>query len=93
MFLPVCMCWFLQSCTKSLWRVEPTEGDIPPGSRSSLKLVAHLNDTFKFKDVLTVSVQHGQTHSVPLSASGTGSPVTSDRPFAPCIDLGTCLRY
>lgn len=58
-----------------------------------MKVVAHLNDTFKFKDTLTVSIQHGQTYTVPLSAFGTGSPVSSDKPFAPSIDLGTCLRY
>lgn len=82
----------LQGCTKSLWRVEPVDGDIPPGSQSALKVVAHLNDTFKFKDVLTVSIQHGQTHSVTLAAVGTGSPVSSDKAFAPSLDLGTCLR-
>lgn len=87
------LCWCLQSGTKSLWRVEPVEGDIPPGSELALKVVARLNDTFSFKDTLTVSVQHGQRHTVALSAVGTGSPVTSDQPFAPSIDLGTCLRY
>lgn len=86
------MCWFLQSCAKSLWRVEPAEGDVPPGSQLVLKVVAHLTDTFTFKDKLTVAVQHGPTHTVNLSAVGTGSPVSSDRPFAPSIDLGTCLR-
>lgn len=69
------------------------EGDIPPGRQSELKVVAHLNDTFMFKDVLTVSVQHGQTHSIPVCATGTGSPVTSDPPLDPSIDLGTHLRY
>lgn len=93
MFPPVWMCCFVQSCTKSLWRVEPVEGDIPAGSQSVLKVVAHLNDTFTFSDTLTVSVQQGQTHAVPLSAVGTGSPVSSDQPFAPSINLGTCLRY
>lgn len=55
--------------------------------------MARLNDTLKFKDTLKVSVEHGQTHSVPLSATGTGSPVMTDKPFAPSIDLGTYLRY
>lgn len=91
--VPSRLCWCLQSCTKSLWRVEPAEADIPPGSELALKVVAHLNDTFNFKDTLTVSVRHGQTHTVALAAVGTGSPVTSDQPFAPSINLGTCLRY
>lgn len=85
--------WLLQSCTKSLWRVEPAEGDISPWTQLELKVVAHLNDTLKFKDLLKVWVQHGQTHTIALSATGTGSPVMSDQPFAPSIDLGTHLRY
>ncbi|XP_056908191.1 hydrocephalus-inducing protein homolog isoform X4 [Takifugu flavidus] len=79
------------SCTKSLWRVEPAEGDISPWTQLELKVVAHLNDTLKFKDLLKVSVQHGQTHTIALSATGIGSPVMSDKPFAPSIDLGTHL--
>lgn len=55
--------------------------------------MAHLNDTLKFKDLLKVCVQHGLTHTIALSARGTGSPVMSDKPFAPSIDLGTHLRY
>lgn len=55
--------------------------------------MAHLNDALKFKDMLKVSVRHGQTHTIPLSATGTGCPITSDKPFAPSIDLGTHLRY
>lgn len=76
-----------------MWRVEPSDGEVSAGNQVELKVVAHLNDTFKFKDMLKVSVQHGPTHTVSLSATGTGSPVTSDKPFSPRIDLGTCLRY
>lgn len=86
--------WFLcpQSCRKSFWHVEPSEGEVPPGSRLELRVVAHLKDTLHFEDRLDVRIQHGQTHAVPLSATGTGSTIVSDRPFAPSLDLGTHLR-
>ena len=57
-----------------------------------LRLVAHLKDTLPFQDKLQLSVQDGQMHAVPLSASGTGTTIVSDRPFGPTLDLGTHFR-
>ncbi|XP_027128846.1 hydrocephalus-inducing protein homolog isoform X3 [Larimichthys crocea] len=74
---------------KSFWRVEPSVGEVPPESQLELRVVAHLKDTLPFVDKLEVSVLHGQTHTVPLFATGTGTTIVSDRPFAPSLDLGT----
>ena len=83
---------FPQSHRKSCWRVEPSEGEVPPENQLELRVVAHLKDTLPFEDSLEVSIQHSQTHAVGLSATGTGTTIVSDRPFAPSIDLGTYFR-
>ncbi|XP_071313817.1 hydrocephalus-inducing protein homolog isoform X2 [Trachinotus anak] len=78
---------------RSLWRVEPSEGEVLPESQVELRVVAHLKDVIHFKDRLEVSIQDSQRHTVPLSATGTGTTIVSDRPFAPSLDLGTCFSY
>ncbi|XP_034444093.1 hydrocephalus-inducing protein homolog [Hippoglossus hippoglossus] len=78
---------------KSFWRVEPSEGEVPPNSQLELCVVAHLRDTIEFQDRMEVSIQHGQTLKVPLSATGTGTTIVSDRPFAPILDLGTHFSH
>jgi len=83
---------FPQSHRKSFWRVEPSEGEVPPESQLELRVVAHLRDTIDFRDKLEVSVRDSRTHTVQLSATGTGTTIVSDRPFAPKLDLGTHLR-
>ncbi|XP_045894223.1 hydrocephalus-inducing protein homolog [Micropterus dolomieu] len=74
---------------RSFWRVEPSEGEVPPESQLELRVVAHLKDTLHFQERLEVSIQDSQTHTVALSATGTGTTIVSDRPFAPSLDLGT----
>ncbi|XP_034542457.1 hydrocephalus-inducing protein homolog isoform X2 [Notolabrus celidotus] len=78
---------------KPFWRVEPSEGEVPPESQLELKVVAHLKDTLLFQARLEVSIQDSQTHSIPLSAKGTGTTIVSDRPFAPSLELGTYLSH
>lgn len=87
----LCFC-FPQSHGKSPWRVEPSEGEVPPEGQLELRVVAHLKDTLSFHEKLEVSIQNGQTHTVALSATGTGSTIVSDKPFAPSLDLGTHFR-
>uniref|UniRef100_A0A8D0AXJ9 HYDIN axonemal central pair apparatus protein n=1 Tax=Sander lucioperca TaxID=283035 RepID=A0A8D0AXJ9_SANLU len=74
---------------KSFGRVEPSEGEVPPESQHELRVVAHLEDTLHFQPMLEISIQDSQTHTVPLSATGTGTTIVSDKPFAPNLDLGT----
>lgn len=83
---------FPQSGGKSCWRVEPSEGEVPPGSQLELRVVAHLNDTLYFEDRLDVSIEHSQTHTVSLSATGTGTTIVSDRPLGPSLELGSYFR-
>ncbi|MED6243432.1 hypothetical protein ATANTOWER_020079, partial [Ataeniobius toweri] len=74
---------------QSFWRVEPSEGEVPPESQLELKIVAHLNDTRRFLDKLEISVRNSRTHVVSLSATGTGTTIVSDKPLGPNLDLGT----
>ncbi|KAA8590533.1 hypothetical protein FQN60_014467, partial [Etheostoma spectabile] len=74
---------------KSFGRVEPSEGEVPPESQLELRIVAHLEDTLHFQPMLEISIQDSQTHTVPLFATGTGTTIVSDKPFAPNLDLGT----
>ncbi|XP_056622256.1 hydrocephalus-inducing protein homolog isoform X2 [Triplophysa dalaica] len=73
---------------KSHWHVEPSEGEIPPEESLDLKVIAHLNDTVAFQDELMLEIQDSQTYAIPLSAKGKGTTIVTDRPFAPCLDLG-----
>ncbi|XP_028440234.1 hydrocephalus-inducing protein homolog [Perca flavescens] len=74
---------------KSFGRVEPNEGEVPPESQLELRVVAHLEDTLYFQPMLEISIQDSQKHTIPLSATGTGTTIVSDKPFAPNLDLGT----
>ncbi|XP_035275425.1 hydrocephalus-inducing protein homolog [Anguilla anguilla] len=74
--------------SRSLWRVEPSEGEVPPEGEAELRLVAHLDDTLRFQDKLSLAVLDSRTHTVPVSATGKGTTIVSDRPFAPSLDLG-----
>uniref|UniRef100_A0A3B4VD89 HYDIN axonemal central pair apparatus protein n=1 Tax=Seriola dumerili TaxID=41447 RepID=A0A3B4VD89_SERDU len=78
---------------RSFWRVEPSEGEVPPESQLELRVVAHLKDVIHFQERLEVSIQDSQRHTVPLSATGTGTTIVSDRPFAPSLDLGTYFSH
>ncbi|KAM4733696.1 hydrocephalus-inducing protein homolog isoform 3-T4 [Anableps anableps] len=74
---------------QSFWRVEPSEGVVPPENQLELKIVAHLKDTLCFLNKLEISVRDSRTHCVSLSATGTGTTIVSDKPLGPNLDLGT----
>ncbi|XP_028813720.1 hydrocephalus-inducing protein homolog [Denticeps clupeoides] len=73
---------------RSLWRVEPSEGEIPAEGVQEIHLVAHLDDTLTFLDKLQLSIQDSQTHVIPLTATGKGTTIVTNRPFAPVLNLG-----
>ncbi|KAI5620965.1 hydrocephalus-inducing protein-like, partial [Silurus asotus] len=75
--------------SNSLWRVEPAEGEIPPEGQLQMTLVAHLDDTLPFQDKLQLVIRDSQTHTIPLWATGKGTTIVTDQPFAPHLDLGT----
>ncbi|XP_073785286.1 hydrocephalus-inducing protein homolog isoform X1 [Danio rerio] len=74
---------------KSHWRVEPSEGEIPPEQSLELKLIVNLNDTVPFQDELLLEIQDSQIFNIPLAAKGKGTTIVTDRPFAPSLNLGT----
>ncbi|KAL0967855.1 hypothetical protein UPYG_G00258380 [Umbra pygmaea] len=73
---------------RSLWRVEPNEGEVPPEGMLELRLVAHLDDTLHFQDKLKLSIQDSETHRIPVAATGKGTTIVTNIPFAPNLDLG-----
>uniref|UniRef100_W5LN16 HYDIN axonemal central pair apparatus protein n=1 Tax=Astyanax mexicanus TaxID=7994 RepID=W5LN16_ASTMX len=86
---PVPACFHAQMAgSRSQWRVEPAEGKVAPDGHVELRLVAHLDDTLPFQDTLQLVIQDSQTQTVDVSATGTGTTIITDRPFAPSLDLG-----
>ncbi|KAM4722980.1 hydrocephalus-inducing protein homolog [Rhinophrynus dorsalis] len=72
----------------SLWRIEPSHGEVPPEGEVQLTLVAHLDDTITFKDKVQLVIENSNTHLIPLHATGTGTTIVTDRTFAPVLHLG-----
>ncbi|XP_059006937.1 hydrocephalus-inducing protein homolog [Mustela lutreola] len=73
---------------KSLWTVEPSEGMVPPETDLQLTLTANVNDILTFKDTVVLDVENSNTYRIPVQASGVGSTIVSDKPFAPELNLG-----
>lgn len=82
----------LQAHKKSLWTVEPKEGTVPPESDVELTLTANLNDILTFKDTVILDIENSNTYRIPVQASGIGSTIVSDKPFAPELNLGAHFR-
>ncbi|XP_006878929.1 PREDICTED: hydrocephalus-inducing protein homolog [Elephantulus edwardii] len=74
---------------KSLFAVEPSEGLVPPESSVQLTVTANLDDTMTFKDTVIVEIKNSSTYQIPVQATGIGSTIVSDKPFAPELNLGT----
>ncbi|XP_048966658.1 hydrocephalus-inducing protein homolog isoform X3 [Canis lupus dingo] len=73
---------------KSLWMIEPKEGMVPPETNVQLTLTAKLNDILTFKDTVILDIENSNTYRIPVQASGIGSTIVSDKPFAPELNLG-----
>ncbi|XP_069822484.1 hydrocephalus-inducing protein homolog isoform X3 [Dendropsophus ebraccatus] len=73
---------------RSLWRVEPNCGEVPPEGEVHLTLVAYLDDTVAFKDTVQLVITHSNTYLIPVHATGTGTTIVTDRTFAPVLNLG-----
>ncbi|KAM3592002.1 uncharacterized protein V6R79_011190 [Siganus canaliculatus] len=78
---------------KSCWRVEPSQGILPQEGQLKLRVVANLKDVLPCQDKLDISIQDSLTHTVHVSATGTGTSVVSDKPLAPTLDLGPCFSH
>ncbi|XP_065590283.1 hydrocephalus-inducing protein homolog [Cyrtonyx montezumae] len=72
----------------SCWRVEPSQGVIPPETEVSVAVIANLDDTKKFRDNVNIFVEHSSTNTIPVQAVGVGTTIVTDKPFAPQLNLG-----
>ncbi|XP_036044752.1 LOW QUALITY PROTEIN: hydrocephalus-inducing protein homolog [Onychomys torridus] len=73
---------------KSLWTVKPSKGMVPAEDDFPLTLTANLDDIVTFKDTVILEVEHSNTYRIPIQATGIGSTIVSDKPFAPELNLG-----
>ncbi|XP_033896012.3 hydrocephalus-inducing protein-like [Acipenser ruthenus] len=74
--------------SNSHWRLEPSEGVVPPDGVTEIRLVANLDDTLRFQNKIHLVIENSQTHTIPVMATGTGTTIVTDRPFAPELNLG-----
>ncbi|XP_067402985.1 hydrocephalus-inducing protein homolog isoform X1 [Emydura macquarii macquarii] len=80
--------WAQMVRSHSLWRIEPSEGVVPPEAEISLTLIANLDDTVKFQDKVNLLIQNSNTYVIPVQAVGIGTTIVTDKPFAPALNLG-----
>ncbi|KAG8437289.1 hypothetical protein GDO86_008117 [Hymenochirus boettgeri] len=73
---------------RSLWRIEPSDGEVPPQGEMQLTIVAHLDDTVNFKDKIQLTVENSNTYFIPLYAKGIGTTIVTNKKFAPVLHLG-----
>ncbi|XP_074697991.1 hydrocephalus-inducing protein homolog [Strix aluco] len=76
----------------SRWRIEPSEGVIPPETEVSVSVIANLDDTEKFKDEVNLFIENSHTYVIPVRAVGIGTTIVTDKPFAPELNLGPHFR-
>ncbi|OCT82470.1 hypothetical protein XELAEV_18025000mg [Xenopus laevis] len=73
---------------RSLWRIEPSHGEVPPHGEIQLTVFAHLDDTVSFQDRIQLMIENSNTYFIPLHAKGIGTTIVTDKPFAPVLNLG-----
>ncbi|KAM9301954.1 hydrocephalus-inducing protein homolog [Gastrophryne carolinensis] len=73
---------------RSVWRVEPSSGEVPAEGDIDITLVAHLDDTVAFKDTVQLVITNSNTYLIPVQALGIGTTIVTDRTFAPTLNLG-----
>ncbi|MGH0168093.1 UNVERIFIED_CONTAM: hypothetical protein FKN15_053855 [Acipenser sinensis] len=74
--------------SNSHWRLEPSEGVVPPDGETEIRLVANLEDTLRFQNKIHLVIENSQTHTIPVMATGTGTTIVTDRHFTPELSLG-----
>ncbi|XP_062442830.1 hydrocephalus-inducing protein homolog [Rhea pennata] len=80
--------WAQMAGKNSRWRIEPSEGVVPPETEVSVSLIANLDDTEKFNDKVNLCIEHNSTCEIPVQAVGIGTTIVTDKPFAPELNLG-----
>ncbi|XP_054255024.1 LOW QUALITY PROTEIN: hydrocephalus-inducing protein homolog, partial [Indicator indicator] len=76
----------------SCWRIEPSQGVIPPESEVSVSVIANLADTEQFQAEVQLLVEHSRGYVIPVQAVGVGTTIVTDRALAPALKLGTRFR-
>ena len=61
--------------SKSRFALDCYEGCLEPGQELDLAVFVNANDTARHKDTLHVSVQEGESYTIPLTAVGVGSTI------------------
>ncbi|XP_039209471.1 hydrocephalus-inducing protein homolog isoform X12 [Crotalus tigris] len=74
--------------TPSQWRIDPSEGVVPPEAEISLTLIVNLDDTVLFQDKINLAIEKSNSYIIPVQATGIGTTIVTDKPFAPAINLG-----
>ncbi|XP_035827636.1 hydrocephalus-inducing protein [Aplysia californica] len=72
----------------AVFRVSPSEGEIPPENSMKLTVTANLDDCVRFQDKLQINFLESQARLIPLQAYGKGTTIVSDPPLGPVLDLG-----
>ncbi|XP_059569698.1 hydrocephalus-inducing protein homolog [Alligator mississippiensis] len=82
--------WFRaqMACNHSTWRIEPSEGVVPPETEIPVTLIANLDDTMKFQDKVNLIIENSKTYVIPVQATGIGTTIVTNKPFAPEFNLG-----
>ncbi|KFV73572.1 Hydrocephalus-inducing protein, partial [Struthio camelus australis] len=80
--------WAQMADKCSRWRIEPSEGVVPPETEVSVIVIAHLDDTEKFKDKVNLFIEHNSPYEIPVQAVGIGTTIVTDKAFAPELNLG-----
>ncbi|XP_053937814.1 hydrocephalus-inducing protein homolog [Cuculus canorus] len=76
----------------SRWRIEPSQGVIPPNTDLALAVIANLDGIKKFKDEVKVFIGNSRSYIIPVQAVGVGTTTVINKPIAPEVNLGPHFR-
>ncbi|NXD22968.1 HYDIN protein, partial [Spelaeornis formosus] len=71
----------------SRWRIEPSQGVVPPNSELPVVVIANLDDTEKFQDKVKVLIVNSPMTVISVQAVGTGTTIVTDKLLTPNLDL------
>ncbi|XP_059164892.1 hydrocephalus-inducing protein homolog isoform X11 [Physella acuta] len=72
----------------TVFKVIPSEGEIPPEKSAEITVIANLDDCVRFQEKLQINFQQSQCRVIPLQAHGKGTTIVSDPPLGTLLDLG-----
>ncbi|XP_053843742.1 hydrocephalus-inducing protein homolog isoform X2 [Vidua macroura] len=78
---------------RSCWRLEPSEGVVPPNTEVVVRVIAHLSDTLKFQGEVKVSIENSTTTIISLRAVGKGTTIAMDESLTSGINLKSQFSF